>query len=142
MSWNPWDELRRLAERVDVVFAPAPIPGLYFPDEATIVIAQGQTRTMRRSVVAEELGHHVLGHRPHIDPIEVGRMELRAKRWAAERLITIEALTSAVIAASSWSEVSESLDVAPEFLLQRVADLSSEQLGALRLLVGERDFGC
>lgn len=123
-----------------LVFAPIPRPGLYFPDDAAIVVGTGQSRAMRRSAVSEELAHHSLLHRPHPDPTETARLELRARRWAMERLIDIPGLVAAMSASSSWAEVAEHLEVDEAMVRRRVAELDAAQRRRLRRALGRRDL--
>ncbi len=139
MGWNPWREAGRHLD-VEVIVGPCPLPGLYFPDESAIVVGSGQSRAMRRSALAEELGHHVLRHRPHPDPLETARLEYRAQRWAASRLISLEQLAEAMAAAASWSEVAEHLDVDEWIARQRARELTPGERRGLRRLVGRRQL--
>lgn len=125
---------------VTVVVDHCPRPGVYLPDEATIVIDRHQTRAMRRSALAHELGHHELGHRPTSAPQVAARQELRASRWAVVRLIGLADLAEAMVAAGSWWEVAESLDVDPELLEIRVQALTDEERRKLLGMVGRREL--
>ena len=132
MGWNPWAELGERTE-LTVVFVPGcPVPGAYFPDRNLIVVAAGQSRAMRRSVAAEELAHHELGHRRDTRPGEVERIEYRARSWAAERLITVEDLADALVGAASWPDVAETLDVDVVLLRDRLADLEYDDIQTIR----------
>ena len=132
MGWNPWAELGERSE-LTIVFVPGcPARGAYFPDRNLIVIAAGQTRAVRRSVAAEELGHHELGHRRGASPADTARMENRARSWAAERLITIDSLAEAVVGAARWDEVAETLDVDLAVLMGRLEQLSRADIAAIR----------
>ena len=132
MRWNPWAELRERPE-LTIVFVPmCPAKGAYFPDRNLIVIAAGQTRALRRSVAAEELGHHELGHRRSAVPGDTARMEKRARSWAAERLISVEALAEALVGAAHWDEVAETLDVDLAILMGRVEQLSGGEMMDIR----------
>lgn len=137
--WNPWRELGRYPE-VLLVFAPIPRPGVYFPDEQAIVVDSRQGRAMRRSAVTEELAHHTLDHRPHPDPIETARLELRARRWALERLIPIEELADALVAWLSLAEVAEALEVDEEMVQQRIDGLDPSARRLLRRRLGRREL--
>lgn len=124
VGWSPWAAVADHPD-VDVLFVPGlPTRGLYWPDRQTICIRSGLTRTMRRSILAEEYAHHQLGHRPHPDRSETARLELRARRWAARRLISLTELAAALRGASSWAEVAEALDVDVALLHARTACLS------------------
>ena len=142
MAWNPWTEIGR--RRLRLLVCDSPVPGLYFPDvegEPVIVIDRRQSRAIRRSAAAEELAHHDLGHWPHPDPVETARMELRAQRIAAVRLVTVEDLAWAIVGASSWFEVADQLQVDPELLELRVRDMSDEERTRVVRLAGAGDVG-
>ena len=118
---------------VDVIFIPGlPVRGLYAPSRNAIAIRAGQTRRVRRSVLAEELGHHRLGHRPTPHAAEVARMEVRASRWAARHLITVAGLAAAVRGAASWDEAAETLDVDLLTLKVRLGCLTDQERQELR----------
>jgi Zn-dependent peptidase ImmA (M78 family) len=119
---------------VDVVLIPGlPVRGLYFPELQAICIRSGLTQSGRRCVLAHELAHHVLGHQPHPDRLERGRMEVRAARWAACRLISLEELAAAVRGALSWGEVAETLDVDEPTLRCRIGYLTDQERQRLGL---------
>ena len=105
-----------------------------------IVIDRRQPRAIRRSAAAEELAHHDLGHRPHPDPIETARMELRAQRLAAVCLVTVEDLAGAIVGASSWFEVADALGVDPELLELRVRDMTDEERAGVVRLAGGKEM--
>ncbi len=129
MAWSPWAEIGRYPE-VAVYHVPAPAPGLYFPDRGVIVIAAGSTRAQRRSALAEELAHHVLGHRPDLSALEVARQELRARRWAARRLLPLAALERAFGTEPDLGDlagVAETLGVDEATLRFRLGDLEERE---------------
>lgn len=129
VAWDPWLE----ETSVDIYEAPLPVPGVYLPFDNAILIAKGQTESMRRSALAEELGHHVLGHLPHPNQAEVDRMEERAARWAAVRLVSIGDLMEALRSSDDVFDVAEELGVDPELLEVRIRWLSDDE---------RRELGC
>jgi len=136
-AWNPWTEAGQDRD-LTIDFFDGRIPaGLYSPVYDAIVIRHGLTRTRRRSVLAHELGHRALGHHPTTDLTETARMQQRADRWAAVRLITLPQLADALRGASSWFEVADTLDVDPDLLQVRVRGLTDDELDELRRMVGE-----
>lgn len=101
----------------------------YFPGDATIAITPGLPRRYARSILAHELGHHILGHRPtRFGPVH-HRQERHANEWAAHHLISphryreVERLRD-----GHEPSMAHDLDVAPELLtvyrrmLQRIGD--------------------
>lgn len=60
----------------------------YDPGERAIYLSPGMKGRVLRSVLAHEIGHHVLGHHPtHIELLR-RRQETAANVWAARMLIT------------------------------------------------------
>lgn len=109
------------------MFLSTPVPGLYDPDRKVIVIGTGQTAAMRRSVAAEELAHHELGHRSHRCDTETARMELRARRWVARKLMSIEHLAAAMVCARSWDDVAVDLEVDLVLVKERIRALTDHE---------------
>lgn len=62
-------------------------PGLWWPDTGRITLRRGMTAAHERSVLAHELGHE-----HYADPGSSSRTEARADRWAAQHLLTAEAV--------------------------------------------------
>jgi Zn-dependent peptidase ImmA (M78 family) len=72
---------------VHVIEKRAPHTSGYRADEKLIRLTPGMPRRAARSVLAHEIGHHVLGHRPtDFGPIRA-RQEREANEWAAQHLI-------------------------------------------------------
>jgi hypothetical protein len=137
VGWSPWVAVAAHPE-LDVLFIPGlPVRGLYAPELHAIAIRAGLSRRMRRSILAEELAHYELGHRPTPDCREVARMELRAQRRAARQLISLEDLADA-LSDGAWEEAAVRLDVDVAVLHTRIAGLTAAEEGRLRRLVGER----
>lgn len=127
VGWNPWTAIAE-HDDLELMFFRLPIPGLYDPDRKVIVVATGQTATMRRSVAAEELAHHVLGHRPCPCHIETARMELQARRWAARKLMSIKHLSKAMVHAHCWDDIAEALMVDLVLVKERIGDLTDSEM--------------
>ena len=126
--WSPWAALAE--SEIDLVILPRahhlPTPGAYLPDRNTVVMSSGLSSAMQRSVLTEELAHAELGHRPHADPMETARMELRARRLAAQRLVPLDLLAQALRGCTHWHEVAERLDVDEQLLRLRVHELDAQ----------------
>lgn len=103
--------------------------GGYRPGENTIRLSPRLPRRTARSVLAHELAHHVLGHRPtDFGPVRA-RQERAANEWAAKHLIDpgryaeVEQLRDGHLAS-----MAHDLDVAPELvaayraILERIGD--------------------
>lgn len=63
----------------------------YRPDENVIRLWPGLSAVDRRSLLAHELGHHVLGHVPTPPGVTHDKNERAASEWAADRLISLAA---------------------------------------------------
>lgn len=59
----------------------------YWPDEAVIHLTPGMSSRRVRCVLAHEIAHHALGHRPAAHGPVRARQEAAANDWAARRLI-------------------------------------------------------
>ncbi len=137
MSWDPWTEAGR--REVTVAVVPCPVPGFYYPDRALIAIDAGATSAVQRSAMAHELGHHELSHRADTGPTDIARQELRASRWAAQRLVSIDDLAGAVRGAAGWDDVAAQLEVDRPTLDTRLAGLTRAERRRLR--AAARDAG-
>lgn len=135
VTWDPWEHLGELRLEYGLVFA----NGAYLPEHQAVVLRRGMTRAEERSALAEEIAHHELMHWPTDDPIEAERIELRARRRAAWKLITVESLTEAIHASHSWFEVAEHLEVDPDLLELRVKDMTEDERSAIRTVVADRE---
>lgn len=89
----------------------------YAPDDHTIRLTPGLPRRIGRSVLAHELAHHVLGHRPtHHGPIRL-RQERHANEWAAHHLIHHDHYREVELLRDGHEgAMAHDLDVAPELL--------------------------
>lgn len=82
-----------------------------------------------------ELAHHDLDHWPVQDPVEEARQELRARRWAAVRLIDVDQILEAVKWTPYLHEVAELLDVDPDLLAVRVELMDDEERTLLEAML-------
>ena len=135
--WNPWDHVDGLT----VGYSHLVEGGRYYPTLELVVLGHRLTPRGERCALAHELGHHHLAHVPTRDVQCAERQELRAKRWAAVRLVELEDLAEAIAGAPSWFEVAETLDVDPELLEIRVASLTDAERSDLLGMVGRRELG-
>lgn len=123
-AWDPWGHLEETDLRL--IWAPLPhVDGAYDRGRRLVILHPGRTQTAQRSALAEELAHHELGHEPVTDPVETARTELRARRWAAIRLVSFDDLLEAVAVTPYFHEIAEMLEVDPDLLATRV-DLCTE----------------
>lgn len=67
----------------------------YHPGDRTIHLRPGGRGRVQRSVLAHEIAHHVLGHRPTDIGVLRARQERAANEWAALILITPDAYAAA-----------------------------------------------
>lgn len=108
--WNPLEHAARL--RIPVDYAPdLPEPGRWYLNQRRIVLRAGMTTMQERSVLAHELGHAVLGH-----PVSTPRAELQADRWAARKLVTVDALERVAAATPDLGQWCVDLVVTPRIL--------------------------
>lgn len=138
MEWDPWTDAGE--QGLIVSCSPLVRGGRYFPDLHLVVLGWPLSESQRRTVLSHELAHHHLGHRPQDEWQAHRRQEVRADRWAAVRLVTVEALARAVIGASDWSEVAEELEVDPALLELRVRDMSEGDRAEVMRLVGGQEM--
>ena len=132
-DWDPWGHLDE--SDADLMWNALPhVAGAYVPDRQLVILHPGKTAITQRSTLAEELANYELDHWPVEDPVETARMELRARRWAAIRLVTVDQILEAVRWTPYLHEVAELLDVDPDLLAVRVELMSDED----RLLLDER----
>lgn len=121
-GWDPWRHLE--TSGLELMWAWLPhVMAAYVPDHALIILNPEAVSASQRSALAEELGHHELAHFPTPDPTETARMELRARRWAAARLITTESLIEAAKWTTNLSELADELEVDLDLLVERLTQL-------------------
>lgn len=103
--------------------------GGYRPGDMTIRINPGMRDRIARSVLAHEIAHHVLGHRPtEFGPVR-HRQERHANEWAARHLIDLDTYVEVErLRDGHEASMAHDLHVAPELLavyrslLQRIGD--------------------
>lgn len=89
----------------------------YWPDEQVIYLTPGMPPRTLRCVLAHEIAHHILGHRPAVHGLIRRRQEAAANEWAANRLIEparyaeVEQLRDGHVAS-----MAHDLNVVPEIL--------------------------
>jgi hypothetical protein len=115
------------AENIDIQHAelPANVSGLYdndgIDDPLIVINALLKTQSEQACVMAEELGHHYtscgnLLTDSTVDHTVIQQQELRAKRWATKKLVSIKAIIKAYDAGcQSLYEFSEYLEVTEDF---------------------------
>lgn len=112
-------QLYKLADELglSIVEARGPHRSGYRADDHTIRLTPGLPRRTARSVLAHEIGHHVLEHRPtDFGPVRK-RQEREANEWAACHLISHHAyIESERIREGHLAAMAHDLDVAPELL--------------------------
>lgn len=129
MTYCPWADAGRRLPHVHIAVRDiAPARGAAFPDHHVILIDQRLTRTEGRCVLAHEVAHLDLGHRPtHIAHFDI-RQEREAGVRAARLLITAEAFADALAWAQDERELAAELDVDVDTVMVRKATLSSDEI--------------
>ncbi len=123
--WDPWEEAERLD--VEILFIPGlSVGGCYYPARRIVFIDSTRPAVRQRCALAEELGHHVLGHRPNPDPTETARLEYRARKWAAQALLPVE-LLAAELDGDPMAEAAERLNVTEGILRRRLETLPEDE---------------
>lgn len=91
------DQLLHLAEEhgLHIVERRGATPGGFEPVTRTIRLDPGMSARTQRSVLAHEVGHALLGHRPTARPALRARQERQADEWAARLLISPRAYAEA-----------------------------------------------
>lgn len=111
----------------DVVDLPDDVLGLAFHDERRIEIAEGLLQVERRCVLAHELVHlergPCAGHH--------AREESAVDHEAARRLITLEALTTALLWSQDEHELADELWVDVAMVRARLAGLTTIERDAI-----------
>lgn len=127
LSMEVWDLVNQL--ELTVVDRVGPHQSGYHPGERTIHLRPGMKGRVARSVLAHEIAHHVLGHRPTTERAARWRQEAAAQEWAAHALITPESyaaaerLHSAHVPAMAFDlNVADELVVVYQKQLLRIAD--------------------
>lgn len=128
MRWSPWSELRRHPDiwvhrcRLDEG------QGWWCPQERVILLDDRLDRRTARCVLAHELAHALLGHAgaPSLehDLWFAERIERRADRWAARRLLALDDVAEVLAERPACLEdAARALDVTPALLRLRLAAL-------------------
>lgn len=101
----------------------------YRPSDRTIFLTPGMSRRVTRSVLAHEIAHHVLEHRPTPHGPVRWRQERQANEWAARQLISHDAYVEVEsLRDGHRASMAHDLDVADELvdayrgMLQRIGD--------------------
>ncbi|MBS0025499.1 ImmA/IrrE family metallo-endopeptidase [Microbacterium paraoxydans] len=101
-----------------VIEQPGRTRGGFDPATGTIRLAPGMSARTTRSVLAHELGHAHLGHRPTTLASVRDRQERRADEWAARTLLTPQAYAAAEqLRGSHLASLAFELDVTLEIVL-------------------------
>lgn len=126
--------LHDIAEKAGILVKSAPLPkrveGLYVETARLkgILLNEdlGDESSAQHCALAEELGHHFTTGgdcliEPGGDPASVGRAEERAKRWAANTLVSLPDILAAFRnGCNNRSEVADYLGITEVFLMECV----------------------
>lgn len=127
-GYSPWRDIAARHPHVHVGRHDLrPARGAWVPDEAVILLDHQLRRHERRTVLAHEIAHIDLGHRPTGRRWFDRRQEDEADRLADLRLIPLAALADALRWALCAEEVAHELDVTVDVVRRRVARLTDDE---------------
>lgn len=120
---------------IDVLTEDIPVPGMtavyvnFNPDNIKIIVEPSNEAQMLCEL-AEELGHHNTGDRRVLryNSVDDWKAEARARRWAHDRLLSIDAVRKAAANSDNIYEMAETLNVTEDFLREAVDDFMSRGL--------------
>lgn len=97
-----------------------------------IVLRRSGTRAEQTCWLAEELGHHHTGdHRVlRYDTVADWKAEVRARRWAHDRLLSCDAIMTAARSTDDIYEIAAMLDVSMAFLCEAINDYKARGIWA------------
>lgn len=136
--YHPWRDLRRLGERVVLVWERLE-PGVLAETDGRGVIWMdpAQRQAKRRCTLAHELAHIELGHTDGCTP----REDRAADDLAARRLIPLDRLADALAWTESAEEAADELWVDEATLSARLASLTADERVALAERLGRVERG-
>jgi len=138
---HPYAALRERADWTLVAGADLPDGehGRWYQRLKVMALRRGLTRVERRCAVAHETHHALAGDEPtgiaHFD----AHAEAAADQAAARSLITLDALTRALMWATNSAEVAEELDVTPALLTVRLDHLHPTERAHLKRALAQRE---
>ena len=142
MTFDPWQVLAALPEITQGEHALASgVLGLYFKDLQTILLRKGLLQAERRSTLAHELAHYVLGHEACLDRRRAILQETEAEFLAARWMVTLEDLAEAEAWGHALCEIAEELWVDVPMLVARRCGLTLEERAFVDARVSARDEG-
>lgn len=126
-----------LAQQMGVRVRTAPTPigwwGVYDHARQLITMRPGSGESQYNCTLMHELGHAHYGHTSI-----GGKQELLANRWAANRLLSFEAVLDAAGTERHTQDVAASLGVLPSVLQTYMLTLTRSQLTELRAMALQR----
>ena len=140
--YHPWQHAAELG--VSIVFMPLPdgILGLWEPGIRTIYLSPDLDQAERRSTLAHELVHAVRGDTPCATSVLELRQEAIVEAAAAELLIPLDTLTTALRWCRDEAELAEDLWVDEGIVRTRLANLTDEDKAFIeRCLWGSQEWG-
>lgn len=123
---------------IDVQQREIPVPGMsaaYIKTETGehIILRRDGTQAERACWLAEELGHHYTGadRRLHYSAVDDWRAEAKARKWAHDRLLSPDAISTAARNTDDIYEIAFTLNVSVEFLRESIDWYMARGLWAL-----------
>lgn len=140
-----WDPKKALLRQPDLTYMRTELPpgekGRYFPAFHTIVVDSGLNQAGRRCALTHELIHAEARDDCIPSSWLTDKYEHDVDRQAAIRLITLEALISALLWTHNPDELAEELHVDADTLHVRLAHLSRAERGAIAARLNEAFSG-
>ena len=123
---------------IEVLTEQIPVPymtAVYIrlPSGSPKIIIEPHTMAERTCDLAEELGHHNTGTDSIIryDNIKDWQAEARARKWAHDRLLSVDAIMTASKNAADIYDLADVLGVTVQFLREAVDDYMARGLWAM-----------
>lgn len=129
MIYDPWRDAAQRHPDVHIERCDCqPFRGAWVPDERVILLDRSLLRAERNEVLAHEIAHLDLGHRPTGRAWFDKRQEKQADDLAATRLLPLEELAEVISAGALGSdEVALALDIPTKVVTRRVRRLTDAE---------------
>lgn len=129
MTYDPWRDAAERHPQVHIERCDCqPFRGAWVPDERVILLERTLLRPERHEVLAHEIAHVDLGHRPTGHRWFDRRQERQADQLAARRLVHVQQLADAIAeGALGPDEAGAAMDLPASVVRRRVLQLTAEE---------------